>query len=558
MLLRSKTRLTGKGKPPILPKANTRSVTKGKTSLSSKQSEYCDGHCQQFSKKQTLKQTDKTPVQEHTYMSASDDSTNIGDELPPGGELLEQISDPNIEDQLPAGGEHSEHSSETNPATMSVTFDELAKLLLEQHKQTAKQISEQNEYNATQLTSHLTALAKSLDKPQPPTPPAGSNNIKYPTFSGTDGADVNTFIRDLNSATTYQKQTSLQKAELFPMCLRGAAKSWFQSATHLAGKPYDQLCDALIRKFHTESDIWLLEQQLTNKNQLPSESITQYATRIRTLCQRLGTSDDEHKRNFLTGLRPEIRNYVMLQRPKTLDEAETLAKMKEALPDEKSADKTEEILKLLKAKLDEPKVAAYNVPFQSETAPLANYAQERPLTNSEIMQLIKQERCAREPAIAAYNPYTNRDMTQASFQYEKPLGREDVTEILRRELSSFEPKVAAYNTPFTSGHTQRPNYPHSRPLGRDDITQIIRNELRRAKNQGTQGQDYRNRRSLDGKPICNYCKKIGHVAYVCRKRQYDNRDPRIPAPDNRQPGPNRRQEGNMGNPAPQYTQQNLN
>ena len=105
--------------------------------------------------------------------------------------------------------------------------------------------------------------------------------------------------------------------------------------------------------------------------------------------------------------------------------------------------------------------------------------------------------------------------------------------------------------------TQRTYYQQPRPLGRDDITQIIRQQLRRAKNQETQRQDYQNRCSFNGKPICNYCAKVGHVAHVCKKRQYHNRDPCIPAPENRQAGPNRRQEGNMGNPTP-YTQQNLN
>ena len=34
--------------------------------------------------------------------------------------------------------------------------------------------------------------------------------------------------------------------------------------------------------------------------------------------------------------------------------------------------------------------------------------------------------------------------------------------------------------------------------------------------------------AVDGRPICNYCRKVGHIAFACRKRQADNRDPRIP------------------------------
>lgn len=559
MLLRSKTRLTGKGKPTVLPKAKPRSVSKGKTSLNSNQSEYCDGHCSQLAKRQTLKQKDKTSLQKHNYMSASQNPNNLGDELLPEGELPEQISDPNIEDQLSTGSEHSEQINEPIPAIMPVTFDELSKLLLEQNKQTAKQLSEQNEYNATQLQQQLTSLAKTWDKSQTPTPPSGSGDIKFPRFSGKNDMDVNDFISQIDLIAKYQDLNDFQKAKLLPVLLTGKARVWFSSAPHLVGKRYDQICAELVKQFRTESDIWLLKTQLANKRQLPSETVEQYASDIRRICQRLDLPEEQSVTNFLTGLLPELKNYVVLQRPKTLLEAETHAKMKEALPDVKSPDKTEEILKLLKAKSEEPKVAAYNVPFHSESAPLTNYAQDRPLTKSEVMQLIKQEMYVREPTVAAYNaPYTNSNMPHASFQHEQPLGREEVMQILRRELSSFEPKVAAYNTPFTSGQTQRTNYSHSMPLTRDDVAQIIRQEMRRAKNQETQGQDYRNRRSFDGRPICRYCRKVGHVAYVCKKRQYDNRDPRIPAPDNRPPGSSRPQEGNRGNPAPHYTQQTLN
>ena len=95
------------------------------------------------------------------------------------------------------------------------------------------------------------------------------------------------------------------------------------------------------------------------------------------------------------------------------------------------------------------------MPFHNENTQIANDSQDRPLSKSEVMQLIKQEMCAREPTVAAYNtPYTNSDAPGASFQQEKPLEREDMTQIIRQELSSFEPKIATHNTLFTSGHTK--------------------------------------------------------------------------------------------------------
>ena len=120
-----------------------------------------------------------------------------------------------------------------------------------------------------------------------------------------------------------------QKANTLP------ARVYFLSSPHLAGKRHDQLCAELIKQFHTESAIWLLKQQLTNRKQLPGETVGQYASEIQKLCRRLDLPEEQSVTRFLTGLLPGLRNYVVLQQPKTLLDAETHAKMKQALPEEK-------------------------------------------------------------------------------------------------------------------------------------------------------------------------------------------------------------------------------
>ena len=78
---------------------------------------------------------------------------------------------------------------------------------------------------------------------------------------------------------------------------------------------------------------------------------------------RLDLPVEESVHFFINGLKPELKNYVVLQRPKAFFEAETCAKLEEALIlDEKPLDRTEEILSaLLKSRsTGELKVAAYN------------------------------------------------------------------------------------------------------------------------------------------------------------------------------------------------------
>ena len=294
--------------------------------------------------------------------------------------------------------------------------------------------------------------------------------LKYyqvPYVFGRTSEDVNSFLRQLNLTAAFYQLTNSQKADMLPLLLTGNANVWFSAST-LSVKTYDQLCEALRKQFYTESDVWLLRQQLLNRKQLPSETVAQFASEIRKLCQRLEVSPAESVNYLLNGLKPELKNYVILRQPKTLAEAETHAKLREALPEEKPKDRTDEILSALE--------------------------------------------------------------------------KLKVTD---------EPKIAAYNAPFTNSNSPRAEYQREKPLGREEITQIIRQEIRRTRNQQLQGQDYHNRHSFDGRPICNYCKKVGHVAYVCRKRQSHNRDPRIPVPTTNRPmEQHTRFMGNRPNPAP--------
>lgn len=430
MLTRSKARLAAKRKKP----------------LTTKQLEYCDGRCQNSLVNKGNKAKTKQTPQKQNFMSASQNPENHTE----GSEVL-------------VAAEGAEQNLAPTSTTMPVTFDELSKLLIDQ-----------NEHHATQWQKQLNALAKTIDKAQPSVPPSGSNNIKFPSFSGDGNSDVNSFIRNLNLTGAYHNMNSTQKANLLPLLLTGTAQLWFHSATHLSGKSYEELCDALVQQFHTEADMWVLKQQIANRKQMPNETVAQFASDIRSLGHRLNLPSEQNLNTFVQGLRPGLKNYVVLQRPKTFAEAENLAKLKETLPDDRPVDRTDEILK----------------------------------------------------AIAL-------------------------------SKTTAEPKIAAYNTPFTSNNASRANHSYEKPLGRDEITQIITQELRRSRNQQTQGQDYRNRRTFDGKPICNYCKKVGHIAYVCRKRQFDNRDPRIPVPPERQLGQSRRPQGDAANPA-FYDQPNLN
>ena len=96
----------------------------------------------------------------------------------------------------------------------------------------------------------------------------------------------------------------------------------------MKGKFPDSLC--LNWSYHSSQN-WRLRQILNERKQQEGEKLSSYITDIRKQCSRLQLPPFECLHHFVQGLRPDIKEYVALQQPTTLENAENLAKLKEIL-----------------------------------------------------------------------------------------------------------------------------------------------------------------------------------------------------------------------------------
>ena len=211
--------------------------------------------------------------------------------------------------------------------------------------------------------------------------------LRIPEFSGDENEDVKEFLRDFDGLANFFNSSDEEKARLLPILLTGDARMWIYSNSHLAGRTFKELSDALVKQFHSETVFWLLKVKLMNRKQLPGESVSQFASDILNLCRRLELSVEDKICRFVNGLRPELGNYVFLQRPKTFSEAETLARLKEVTLDEKPVDRTDEILRAIAN--NNQQVTGYNSTFHNKK----NYCKDsvfrnvKPLGKFENAQL---------------------------------------------------------------------------------------------------------------------------------------------------------------------------
>ena len=64
---------------------------------------------------------------------------------------------------------------------------------------------------------------------------------------------------------------------------------------------------------------------------MEKEPISEHSYSVRTYCARLNLPTSEWTHYFVQGLKPEICEYVILQRPENYETAENYAKLKESV-----------------------------------------------------------------------------------------------------------------------------------------------------------------------------------------------------------------------------------
>lgn len=263
-------------------------------------------------------------------------------------------------------------------------------------KELAELLTKHNKEQAEQWHTQISALAKNLEKTRS-TPTFSTSHSNMPKFSGSESEDVTEFLANFERAARFYKFSEERKAEALPFYLTSNASIWFNTTPGLAGKIFKYLADALKKQFHSESDVWLLKQKLHDRKQRHDESVADFAATISRLCQRIGSPPDDCVTIFIRNLRPELRNYVLLQRPDSLEGAEMHARLRESLPDPKPPDRFDELLDAIKTLQTAPKwkpmpvVAAYATPSNHYDNTPRPSRDNQSVNRDEITQMIRQE-----------------------------------------------------------------------------------------------------------------------------------------------------------------------
>ena len=275
-----------------------------------------------------------------------------------------------------------------DPATktdLEGVLDKFTKML----KSSVKELHGSIEENNRKQIDHITALEENIDSP---THPKGSPGFtKAPIFKGDRNDDPATFLLQFKQYATYFGWNEEQTLKAFPLSLQGIASIWYNSLDKIKLEEPDSLYKLFSERFLSPADNWALRQELNQRKQGPNESLADYSADMRKRFLRLEIPETETIFIYVNGLKPHLRSHVVLQQPKSLEEAETLAKIKNSV--------TESSPKLLNAETASSlmqSISQLKDTLAQQNKPVAAYeeqnrAKSEQTNESDIRRIIRQE-----------------------------------------------------------------------------------------------------------------------------------------------------------------------
>ena len=172
-----------------------------------------------------------------------------------------------------------------------------------------------------------------------------AHRLKPDSFDGNPVADALAWLDIFCHIANLDNWSEELQLNAFPLCLRGIAHAWLITLRDVTKGTLCALFEAFRAHFASGPQDWIISQQLSARKHPQGEPIDDYITDIMRLCKRLKLSDAETVRYFIEVLQGDLQACVSLGRPKTFQEAESLARMKDIVNRRQGVTDTQSVLK---------------------------------------------------------------------------------------------------------------------------------------------------------------------------------------------------------------------
>ncbi|GFU77035.1 hypothetical protein TNCV_1517131 [Trichonephila clavipes] len=164
-----------------------------------------------------------------------------------------------------------------------------------------------------------------------------------PTYDGGESLGIRRFLEKINDVANLRKWSNDEKVTILKLKLAGIAEEFFLSdTTHSHLTEYNDIARILIGRFEKAVPLSTRLQLFSSCIQGPSESVQEFAARINKLGTQIfqsgnsaqntavrNANDQLLQSRFISGLRNDIRRFVLSRDPLNLDESINAALIEE-------------------------------------------------------------------------------------------------------------------------------------------------------------------------------------------------------------------------------------
>lgn len=158
----------------------------------------------------------------------------------------------------------------------------------------------------------------------------GAFGIKLKPFRGQDNEDAKLWLQRLCEFSDFQGWEEEKRLQVFPLLLEGVAELWYKDA-QIDKSTFKKLQTAFLDRFNKPTPEWLELDSILNRSMGPTESVDEYISALRLRASKLNITPQIVLGAFLRGLSQDLQPLVWAQNPKTVEEAEQLAKLAEKM-----------------------------------------------------------------------------------------------------------------------------------------------------------------------------------------------------------------------------------
>jgi len=151
-----------------------------------------------------------------------------------------------------------------------------------------------------------------------------------PPFRGTDREEAETWLVRFEKYAAYRGFPE-QEVNFLAVLLRDDAGDWYDTLETNTKASWAALKAAFEQRFQ-DSDLmrWRKASEMWNRMQLAGESVDTYVTNIRKFARAVGVEGDQLRYAIQRGLRPALLAHVIQSQPSTVDELIRAARVAEA------------------------------------------------------------------------------------------------------------------------------------------------------------------------------------------------------------------------------------